>query len=138
MESKRFVINNENVKDYVGSIAKWIKCQVQNAGANGVVLGMSGGVDCSVVARLCQVAGVDVQLVLMPYGENMKSSRSYEDAMELIDRYNFEYHVFDIQKAVDDLKISPKGIESRRLELAEENLKPRVRMTYLYEYARNK
>ena len=51
MEAKKFIINNENVEYYTEKISKWIKEQVHNAVANGVVLGMSGGVHCSTVAR---------------------------------------------------------------------------------------
>lgn len=137
MENKNFIITDENVKDYICSISKWIKSQVQNAGAKGVVLGMSGGVDCSVVARLCQEAGINIHLVLMPDGENMNNSKSYEHAMELINKYNFEYHIFDIKPVVDALKIVKDGTANKNIELAEANLKPRIRMTYLYEYARN-
>ena len=138
MEAKKFIINNENVEYYAEKISKWIKEQVHNTGANGVVLGMSGGVDCSTVARLCQKAEINIHLVLMPYGENMNNSKSYEHAMELIDKYNFEYHIFDIKKAVDDLTINSDETNGENIKLAVANLKPRIRMTYLYEYARNK
>ena len=135
MEAKKFIINNENVEYYAEKISKWIKEQVHNAGANGVVLGMSGGVDCSTVARLCQKANINIHLVLMPYGENMHNSKSYEHAMELINKYNFEYHIFDIKKAVDDLIINSDETNSEKIKLAVANIKPRIRMTYLYEYA---
>lgn len=42
MKSKKFVVTDMNVKEYTKKIAEWIKNQVKNAGANGVVLGMSG------------------------------------------------------------------------------------------------
>jgi len=103
---KKFIITEQNIKGYVNKISKWIKGQVENAGANGVVLGMSSGVDCSVVARLCQEAEINTHLVIMPYGENMEKSKSYEHAMELINKFNFEYHIFNIKPSVDALEIS--------------------------------
>lgn len=45
---------------------------------------MSGGIDCSVVARLCHKAGVPVLLVLMPNGNSMNLAGDNKDAMELI------------------------------------------------------
>lgn len=129
---KNFIITEDNVKKYVISIAKWIKEKVESAKANGVVLGMSSGVDCSVVARLCQEAQVDTHLVMMPYGDTMDKSKSYEHAMELINKFKFKYHIFNIKNAVDSLLLNE---ESENIELAHANLRPRVRMTYLYQYA---
>lgn len=132
MENKKFIITESNVKKYVCKIAEWIKEKVENAKANGVALGMSSGVDCSVVARLCQEANVPVHLILMPYGNTMDKSKSYEHAMELINKFGFNYHMFDIKPTVDSLTISDS---STNTELAYANLRPRVRMTYLYQYA---
>jgi len=129
---KKFIITEQNIKGYVNKISKWIKGQVENAGANGVVLGMSSGVDCSVVARLCQEAEINTHLVIMPYGENMEKSKSYEHAMELINKFNFEYHIFNIKPSVDALEINE---HTQNIGLAQANLRPRVRMTYLYQYA---
>ena len=140
MGNKKFIITEENVNKYCNKIGIWIKNAIENARANGVVLGMSSGVDCSVVARLCQNAGINTHLILMPYGEDMESSRSYSDAMELINKFKFDYHIFDIKPAVDALQISGNSeiIENSsktNIELSKANIRPRVRMTYLYQYA---
>ena len=142
MEEKKFVITEENVSEYCNKIGEWIKSYIENAKANGVVLGMSSGVDCSVVARLCQNAGINTHLILMPYGEDMSISKSYSDAMELINKFNFDYHIFDIKPAVDNLQISEsskilENASKTNIELSKANIRPRVRMTYLYQYARD-
>ena len=92
------------------------------------------GVDCSTVARLCQEADIKVHLVIMPYGENMQHSNTYSHAMDLINKFNFEYHIFNIKPAVDSLIIDTP-ILNNKVELARANIRPRIRMTYLYEYA---
>ena len=51
MKNKNFLITEENAKDYVKKIGNWIENQVKSSKTEGVVLGMSGGVDCSTVAR---------------------------------------------------------------------------------------
>ena len=132
MEDKKFIITEDNVKEYVCKIAKWIKEKVENAKAKGVVLGMSSGVDCSVVSRLCHEAQIKIHLILMPYGDSMDKTESYNHAMELINKFNFEYHIFNIKPAVDALTIKDSSPNSM---LAQANLRPRVRMTYLYQYA---
>jgi len=132
---KSFLINEKNVADYAEKIAAWIKEKVEQAHRKGVVLGMSGGVDCSVAARLCQLAGVDVHLVLMPYGDDMKNIKSHDHSMELIEKFNFPYHAFDIKPAVDALIIPDVSPYSKNSELSRANIRPRVRMTYLYQFA---
>lgn len=136
---KPFVINEDNVAYYANKIALWIHDLAHVAKRKGVVLGMSGGIDCSVVARLCQLAKVDIHLVMMPYGDDMTNSKSYSDAMLLIDKFGFKYHIYDIQPAVDALVtknidfLSEATAANKELSLA--NLRPRVRMTYLYQLA---
>lgn len=132
--SKNFIITNDNVREYAKKIGEWIKNKVNEAGTEGVVLGMSGGVDCSTVAMLCKNAGIKVHLVILPYGEHMKNSNTYSNAMELINTSSFEYHIFDIKPAVDAL-IIPTEETTYKTELARANIRPRIRMTYLYEYA---
>ena len=133
---KNFTITENNVKEYVEKIALWIKEYIKSTNTKGVVLGMSSGVDCSTVARICQIAEVDVNLVLMPYGKDMHNSKSYLDAMELINKFNFKYHVFDIKPAVDSIQITDKTTDSNKnIELSKANIRPRIRMTYLYQYA---
>lgn len=143
MENKNFIITEQNVSEYCNKIGKWIRNSIENAKANGVVLGMSSGVDCSTVARLCQNAGINTHLILMPYGDNMNLSKSYSDAMELINKFKFDYHIFDIKQAVDSLEIPNnseffKNANKENIELSKANIRPRVRMTYLYQYARDK
>jgi len=76
----------------------------------------------------------------MPYGNDMTNSKSYSDAIELINKFNFDYHIFDIKPAVDNLQI-PESSEilenasKTNIELSRANIRPRVRMTYLYQYA---
>lgn len=140
MEDKKFLITENNVKEYCDKIGKWIKEKVEEAKAQGVVLGMSSGIDCSIVSRLCQNAGINTHLVLMPYGEDMNNSKSYQDAMELINKFKFDYHIFDIKPAVDSLQIPNtsnilKNATETNIQLSRANIRPRVRMTYLYEYA---
>jgi len=138
-DMKSFFITTQNVSMYAEEIATWIRGQVEQAHCRGVALGMSGGIDCCVVARLCQLADVDVHLVLMPYGDDMKTTKSLDHSMELIEKFNFRYHIFDIQPAVDALTIPTDfpyhPAAGNNFELSRANLRPRVRMTYLYQLA---
>ena len=139
IQMKSFFINDRNVAIYTHKIAAWIRKHTEQSCRKGVVLGMSGGIDCSVTARLCQLSDVDVLLVLLPYGDDMKNTKSMDHSMTLIEKFNFSYHVFDIQPATDALTLPDDflygGRSDDQLELSRVNIRPRVRMTYLYQLA---
>ena len=135
MEKKSFIVTEENAGFYAGEIGGWIRKQALETNRKGVIFGMSGGVDCSVVARLCQFGGVDLHLVLMPYGDDMIRTQSLIHAMELIDKFGMSYHVFDIKPAVDTLTTDLFVSNQTAMELGHANLRPRIRMTYLYQLA---
>jgi NAD+ synthase len=139
MGAKTFVITEQNVAAYAGKIAAWIREKVETAHRKGVVLGLSGGIDSSVVARLCQLAKVDVHLVLLPCGDDMKKTQSMTHVMEFIEKFNLPYHAFDIKPAVDALTIPDTpafpAAGTADVALSRANIRPRVRMTYLYEVA---
>lgn len=137
---KTFLITGENVHEYIEDIGRSLKDFLQDNGRKGVVIGMSGGVDCSVVARLCQKAEIDVYLSLMPYGNDMRSSSSYAHSMELIEKFGFDYEIHDIQQACDSNSVSldhpfATNADPRDLELAVMNRRPRARTMHLCELA---
>jgi NAD+ synthase len=135
MEKKTFTVTEENAAYYAAEIGGWIRKQVREANLKGVIFGMSGGVDCCVTARLCQAGEVDMHLVLMPYGDDMVRTQSFTHAMELIDKFGMSYHVFDIRPAVDALVSDRLATGNTDVEFSHANLRPRIRMTYLYQLA---
>ncbi|MHC5310641.1 NAD(+) synthase [Myroides sp. LJL116] len=137
--TKNFVIDQQNVELYANKIATWIANTVKENNRKGVVLGMSGGIDCSLVACLCHYANIDTHLVMMPYGLDMEHTKSTAHSMELINKFGFSYETYDIKAAVDALTITSQVTLSlasaSNITLSRANIRPRVRMTYLYELA---
>jgi len=112
-------------------IAKWIKNRVEEAKAEGVVVGLSGGVDSSVVAVLAKKAmGDNVLGVIMPcHSTHIDERYAYLVANKL----NIKTEKVDLSSVYDNfLKILPSG-----KEMALANLKPRLRMITLYYFANN-
>jgi NAD+ synthase len=123
-------------------IAKWMRERVHEAGARGIVVGLSGGVDSAVVARLAQLAAPGATLgVLMPCNSDPADER---DARLVATHFSVPTVKVDLgathaaliaesQKAVDPLRnradIAAASAETERT-LA--NVKPRLRMTTLY------
>lgn len=107
-------------------IAQWMAERVKAAGARGIVVGLSGGVDSAVVAVLAQRAvGENVLGVLMPCHSQPVDG---EYARLLADAFHIETITVDLGPAYDALIAAlPPGSE-----LAQANLKPRLRMVTLY------
>jgi len=111
-------------------IISWIKQQVKNAGAKGIVMGLSGGIDSAVVAALCKAAvGKNNLLVFyLPCNSNIQDLK---DAKLVARELGLKSKLVDISGVYNNfLKILP-GASS----LAKANLKPRLRMCALYYFA---
>ncbi len=114
-----------------GRISEWIRQKVKEAGAEGVVVGISGGVDSSVVASLAKKAvGEKVLGVIMPcHSEPLDEKYAWRVAEKL--KIETERVVLDsLYDRFSDLL--PSG---KRLALT--NLKARLRMATLYYFANN-
>jgi NAD+ synthase len=130
-------------------LADWLRQRVAASGANGIVVGLSGGVDSAVVLRLAQMAAPDhVVGVLLPCHSDPHDET---DAKLVADLFNVRVIRIDLASAYDrlaaDLKsgmsrLSPAQIPTTpsdstdiraRVPLA--NIKPRLRMSSLYYIA---
>ena len=130
----------DNVEKIAVGMANKIKEYVSNSGAEGVILGMSGGIDCSVVARLCQLAELPVLLVLMPNGNSMHLAGDNMDAMKLINKFNFKFlncpitHMNNsVINGINNI-FNPNNLDKKieLSEMAKSNISPRLRMIVLY------
>lgn len=125
-----------NFEKETEKIIEFIRKTVENAGASGVVLGLSGGVDSSLTATLCVKAlGFERVLgVLMP--TNFTPKNDVKDALELAKMLGIRTEVINIDKIseafFDSLKVD-KANPDFRIPMA--NIRARIRMIILYYYA---
>ena len=118
-----------NKTELVQKICSWFREMVNQAKARGVVIGLSGGIDSSVVACLAKKAlGEKVLGVIMP----CYSSAIDEDYARLIAKMlKIKIERVSLNSAYDSiLGVLPGG---KKMALA--NLKPRLRMLILYYFA---
>jgi len=109
----------------------FIQNEVRKVGFERVVLGLSGGVDSSLVATLAAEAlgPGNVKALIMPYRSSDPKSRS--DAMRLIDQLGIEWLEVDISPPVDAYYTRfPQADQKRR-----GNKMARERMTILYDHS---
>jgi len=126
-------------------MAGWLREHVHAAGARGVVVGLSGGIDSAVVARVAQMAVPDgVMTVMMPAHSDPQDT---VDARLVADTYGLPAMTVDLTRPLDALLVqvqqalgtwppdSPSAADETAARLALANLKPRLRMTTLYYVA---
>ena len=110
-------------------IEEWIEERVQESGTQGVVFGLSGGVDSAVVAALCRNAlGDNVLGLIMPCES---SPRDREDAEKVAAVLGIRTQVVELDPVYDSfLDALPKSAQ-----FVSANMKPRIRMTALYYFS---
>jgi NAD+ synthase len=127
-------------------IAEWLRQRLIVAGSHGLVVGLSGGVDSAVVARLCQMAAPGkVVGVIMPCHSD---PRDEADARLLASHFEipairidlapaYDRLVVDLQAAVaqlpaDQVPVPPSDAPDIKARVPLANVKPRMRMASLY------
>ncbi|WP_455256791.1 NAD(+) synthase [Peptoniphilus asaccharolyticus] len=120
------------MKREVENIVKWIRETVENAGAKGVILGLSGGIDSAVVGALARRAFPDTSLgLIMPCESNEEDEK---DARLVSESIGLKIEKVDLTQTYRQLISSSFNSENR---MARSNIKPRLRMTTLYYYAQD-
>ena len=112
-------------------IVVWLKKQVFQARAKGVVFGLSGGLDSCVVAALAKEAlGTNRVLALILPCHSQK--QHLLEAKAFARKFKIKTKVIDLSKTYDSLlKVLPAAGRSTRA-----NIPPRLRMAVLYYFAK--
>jgi NAD+ synthase len=126
--------------DLASRISDWIRERVIEAGARGVVLGLSGGLDSSVAAVLCKHAFPDTTLgLILPCGSR---NEDVAHAKLIATEFGIETRELNLTNIFTTLLAlleeqaygdAAKGSLDSNIAVA--NLKPRLRMMCLYYFA---
>ncbi len=116
-------------------ICRFIKEYVENAGAKGIVLGLSGGIDSATIAALSSLAigGENVLGLMLPENENF-NQKDVDDAKVVADQFHFKTQICDMSNALNGI-YGAIPIFDLSDKLCKGNIKARTRMIYLYYYA---
>lgn len=116
------------------TIEEFIRRKVDEAKVDGVVFGLSGGIDSTVVAYLCKRAlGADKVLALIMPERGVTPEEDLLDAISVAESLKIDYKIIEISEILKKF-FELVGDGSRN---AIANMKPRIRMTINYYFANN-
>lgn len=129
------------MKQQINRIVNWLQESVKEAHADGLVVGVSGGLDSAVVAHLIQRAFPENGLgVIMPV---QTRESDLVDAQAVIDTARVTGITVDLTAThaalLEEINsaIPPADLSDERARLADANLRARLRMSTLYTLATN-
>lgn len=134
----RWTILNQTVN----GIVEWLRKQVRTANMQGLLVGVSGGLDSAVVAYLIEKAFPNHSLgVIMPLKSNPVDLKH---ANQVIEKSKIDGMTVDLSETHDMLLSTIKqhleekdAFNPSTLQLADANLRARLRMSTLYTLATN-
>jgi NAD+ synthase len=115
----------------VTSLVSWLQARVRDANADGLVVGLSGGIDSAVVGALCKLAMPDRTIGLIMPCHSDPLDASHADLVAA--HFNIKTSTVDLGPVYDAMLGSLTCVDWN--DLAHANLKPRLRMTALYYIA---
>ena len=126
--------NFSNLRNIIDQCEQWLRDEVEQAHASGIVLGLSGGIDSSVLAALgVEALGRERVLgIIMPCHS---IDEDEADARLLIEALGVNFKRVDLSETFD---LMLKTIGGEFNSLVKSNLKARLRMVTLYAVAQSK
>lgn len=144
-----------SIPKLIDDIVNWIKRYCEENGITSLVVGVSGGIDSAVVARLCEKTGIRTICVSMPYdtvcvinGKEPEEGTSTYRSFKLCQNRNVEYYIIQIKDIVQaykfgnftpmkngELLCGNSNVRVGDTQLSEGNLRSRIRANILYDFA---
>ena len=126
-------IKNQEYSTLTNTIEEFLKKQVSQYNSNGLIFGLSGGIDSAVIAHLCSRVLKKESIALIMPDSKITPNIDIEDALKMAKSLGLEYKLIDINLISNEYA---KYIEPNDLALG--NLKARIRANLLYYYANSK
>lgn len=118
----------DNTKFIIEQIVKFLNDYLKKTNTKGFVFGVSGGIDSALIGAIMSKYFPNNHLALTMNIYN--SQKDIDDGMLVINHFNLNYKVIELEKVYDEFKkITPEH------QMAQGNLKARMRMSTLYAYA---
>ncbi len=131
--NKKLILRPSFKHESLDVIHSFIIQKVEESKADGVVIGLSGGLDSAVVTKLCTDSLGPEKVFVLILPESATPKEDIKDARGFAKALNIEYRLVDITELVNSFTdlLSPIYIPSKEFG----NVKARCRMILLYIHA---
>ncbi len=124
-----------NMADIETRVKRFIKSYIDSSGAEGIILGMSGGIDSNTIAALSALAiGGDKVLGLMLPEKETYNPKDIDDAKVVAEKFGIQTQICEITPALEGFYKSIPIFDPVE-RLCKGNIKARTRMIYIYYHA---
>ena len=126
-------IKNQDYPSITITIENFLEEQMEKNHSEGLILGLSGGIDSAVLAYICKRKFPDKTIAIVMPDTAITPKIETEDALKMISLTGIQYKLIDINPIVNEysMYLEPN-------ERAKGNLRARVRTNILYYYANAK
>tara|TARA_X000000950_G_C13884752_1_gene648394 strand:- start:314 stop:1108 length:795 start_codon:yes stop_codon:yes gene_type:complete len=130
----RQLLTSTQSQELANDISKWIKDYADNNSIKSLVIGISGGIDSSLVSTLCAMTGLPTYVLTMPIKQKSdQHDLSLVHAEWLTKKFtNVEHQIIALDNVYD---MFHKTLKDFNNEHAFANSKSRLRMVTLYQVA---
>ena len=113
---------------------KFIQKAVEEAHADGIIFGNSGGKDSALVGILCKMACDNTEGIILPCSSKRNFTIDKDDGMEVADQFHIKTRLVDLTAQKELAVQNLSGITTLN-DAAIGNIAPRLRMITLYAVA---
>ena len=122
-------VSNKTIKQIQNSL----KEKISTTNSNGVIFGLSGGIDSAVLSYICADVIKDKTTAMIMPDSKISPESETNDALNIVDNLKLNYKLIDINQIHKEYY---KILEPHDIALG--NLRARIRTNMLYYYANSK
>lgn len=129
--------NELNYSTVFGNMVKGMENYVQTSGMETMILGISGGIDSTVVAAVCHEVSKRTCVKLI--GVSLMCSTNQVDEVTTADLVGeafcdeyYKENIEDVYKKTSEFFVNSPAVLGRSTKISEGNIKARIRMMYLW------
>lgn len=136
MANDKLIIPEIDADKTLRNISNFIEYSLIESNTQGLVMGLSGGLDSSTAAMISASVVNPEKILALVMPSSSTPRGDVEDAVELAQELGIKYKVLDLDPLLVPVEnICKGGLNEEHIHLAQANLKARMRMMILYYHA---
>jgi NAD+ synthase len=136
MSNEKTILPTINPKNSVDIISRFIKDKIEESKSDGLVVGLSGGIDSSVVTYIAAQAVNRDKILGLVMPSETTATEDVQDALSIAEVLGIKKKIIPIDHILEVFStLTVDSTSDEQCQLAQANLKARARMMILYYHA---